>query len=634
MKVLPNHKFDELQYSSDECIFNLNAPSTASTVKVRIYESAYAKSPVCALKMRRNGLDRWKTSVNGDWAGHYYTFDIGCGECPGTFAKAVGVNGRRAAIINMKATDPAGWGEDVRPKLDNPSDLVVYEMHHRDFTIHPSSKSRYRGKYLALTEPGNIWYLKTLGVNAVQLLPCFDFCSVDESLPEKSQYNWGYDPQNYNVPEGSYSTDACVPEVRIREFKQMVQALHSAGIRVILDVVYNHCANVGGSNFQLTYPDCYFRKGAAGGKSGGTSSRVGCYANASGCGNETASECALMRQFMLESVLYWVEEYHIDGLRFDLMGIHDIETMNLIRRALDEIDPSITIYGEGWALDTPAINSSICAMKAHAYRMPGIGVFGDEMRDALRGPFADDSQSAYLAGKPGYEESVKFGLVGGIAHNDVDMSRVNYSKAAWAAQPSQHISYVSCHDDMGLVDRLRASIPNITDKEIVRLSQLAQTFVLISQGVPFLWAGEEAFRDKKGVRNSYNHPDHINQIVWTRLKEHPELFMYYRGLIDIRKQHKAFRMGDAQLVRQNVHFLETPACVIAFMLNGAAVGDAWKRIVCIMNSNKTFQSVMVSAGVYTVVCYDGMVCGDGLGKLSGGEVIVAPQSALIMYSVE
>jgi pullulanase len=341
-----------------------------------------------------------------------------------------------------------------------------------------------------------------------------------------------------------------------------------------------------------------------------------------------------MRQFMLESVRYWVEEYHIDGFRFDLMGIHDIETMNLIRKELDKIDPSITIYGEGWAAGSPAIDYNLCAMKAHTYRMPGIGAFADEMRDALRGPFSDDTQSAYLAGKAGHEESVKFGIVGGIAHNGVDMSKVNYSKAAWAAQPSQHVSYVSCHDDMSLVDRLRTSIPGISDKEVVRLSQLAQTFVLTSQGVPFLWAGEEAFRDKKGVHNSYNQPDSINQIDWSRLMEHPELFMYYRGLIDIRKQHKAFRMGDASLVRQNLRFLEAPSCVIAFTLNGAAVGDTWKEIVCVMNSNKTPQQVNVPEGLYTVVCHDGMVCADGLGKMHGGKVTVAPQSALIIYKTE
>ena len=635
MNVFAQHKFDELQYSKEECVFNLNAPSSVRTVRVRIYENADAEKPLHVLKMKRNGLDRWRVSLKGDWAGHFYTFDIGRGECPGTFAKAVGVNGKRAAIVRMEDTNPEGWDEDVRPKLENASDMIVYEMHHRDFSIHPSSRSRYPGKFLALTEPHNIWYLKTLGVNAVQILPSYDYFTVDESQPEKPQYNWGYDPLNYNVPEGSYSTDARTPEVRIREFKQMVQALHDAGIRVILDVVYNHCMNIDGSNFQLTFPDYYYRKTAPGqGASGDIGTTGGDYANASGCGNETASERPLMRQFMLESVRYWVEEYHIDGFRFDLMGIHDIETMNLIRKELDKIDPSITIYGEGWAAGSPAIDNNLCAMKAHTYRMPGIGAFADEMRDALRGPFSDDTQSAYLAGNPGHEESVKFGLAGGIAHNGVDVSKVNYSKAAWAAQPSQHVSYVSCHDDMSLVDRLRTSIPGISDKEVVRLSQLAQTFVLTSQGIPFLWAGEEAFRDKKGVHNSYNQPDSINQIDWSRLMEYPELFMYYRGLIDIRKQHKAFRMGDAGLVRQNLRFLDAPSCVIAFTLNGEAVGDTWKEIVCVMNSNKTPQLVDVPEGIYTVACREGMACADGLGKMQGGKVTVAPQSALIMYRTE
>lgn len=635
MSVFAQQKFNELQYSSQECVFTLNAPSSARSVKVRIYDSAEAEKPVRVLKMKRNGVDSWKATLRGDWAGHFYTFDMGRGECPGTFAKAVGVNGKRASILCMDDTDPEGWEQDVRPRLENPSDLLVYEMHHRDFSIHPSRESQYPGKFLALTEPKNIWYLKTLGVNAVQILPSYDFFTVDESKPQKPQYNWGYDPLNYNVPEGSYSTNASVPEVRIREFKEMVMALHSAGIRVIMDVVYNHCMNIDGSNFQRTYPDYYYRRSAPGqGASGEIGTTGGNWANASGCGNETASERPLMRQFMLESVRYWVEEYHIDGFRFDLMGIHDIETMNLIRKELDKIDPSITIYGEGWAASSPAIDNNLCAMKAHTHRMPGIGAFADEMRDALRGPFSNNDESAFLAARPGHEESIKFGLVGGIAHQDVDVSKVNYSKEAWAAQPSQHVSYVSCHDDMSLVDRLRASIPGISNKEVVRLSQLAQTFVLTSQGIPFLWAGEEAFRDKKGVHNSYNQPDSVNQIDWSRLLEHPELFLYYKGLINIRKEHKAFRMGDARLVRQNMRFLKTPSCVIGFTLNGAAVGDEWKKIVCIMNSNKVSQQVDVPAGTYTIVCHDGMVCGDGLGKMQGGRVEVAPQSALIMYSME
>lgn len=623
-------QFNEVQYSKDQTIFTLNAPSKSKAVTVRLYKDSQTTTPTQTVKLKKVGIDRWQATVPGNLSGLFYTFDMGAGECPGTFAKAVGVNGKRGAIIDLEETNPDGWKNDVRPVIQTPSDLVVYEMHHRDFSIHPSSKSKYPGKFLALTEAHNLQYLNALGVNAVQILPSYDFATVNELQPDIPQYNWGYDPLNYNVPEGSYSTDATRPAARIREFKQMVQALHKAGIRVILDVVYNHCMNIKDSNFQLTYPDYYYRKTEAGKGASGDIGTTGDYANASGCGNETASEKPLMRQFMLESVLYWVKEYHIDGFRFDLMGIHDMETMNLIREELNQIDPTITIYGEGWAAGTPAIPSEKCAMKVSTYQMPGIGAFADDMRDAIRGPFSDDHKPAYLAALSGEEESIKFGLVGGIQHPDVDMSKVNYSKAPWTAEPSQHVSYVSCHDDMSLVDRIRTSMPGITDAELVRLDELAQTFVLTSQGIPFLWAGEEVLRDKKGVHNSYNSPDSINQIDWSHLRKYPEVFNYYSGLIQMRKHHKVFRMGSAQLVRDNMRFLKAPDCVIAYTLDGTAVGDSWKKVVCVMNSKKEAQQVTIPSGNYTVVCREGQVDLLGLGTQAGGVVSVPAQSALIL----
>jgi len=632
-------QFNELQYSQEKSVFTLNAPNKAKRVTVRIYDSAEAETPSQTLLLKKTSIKTtdkgtavWQGTVAGDLKGKFYTFDIGQGECPGTFAKAVGVNGKRAAVVNLSETDPAGWADDVRPAIKTPSDLIVYEMHHRDFSIHPNSESRYKGKFLALTEPHNLQYLKTLGINAVQILPSYDYATVDESKPELPQYNWGYDPLNYNVPEGSYSTDAATPEVRIREFKQMVQALHKAGIRVILDVVYNHTMNIANSNFQLTYPDYYYRMTEKGkGASGDIGTTGGDYANASGCGNETASEKPLMRQFMLESVRYWVEEYHIDGFRFDLMGIHDQETMRLIRAEMDKIDPTITIYGEGWAAGAPAIPNEQCAMKAYTHQLPGIGAFADDMRDAIRGPFSDDHQPAFLNALKGNEESIKFGLVGGIAHPDVDMTKVNYSKEPWTAQPYQHVSYVSCHDDMSLVDRLRTSIPGIKDDELARLDMLAQTCVLTSQGVPFLWAGEEVMRDKKGVHNSYNSPDSINQINWGNLRKYPHVFSYYSGLIALRKAHPAFRMGDAEMVRQNLHFLPTEDCLIAYTLNGIPAGDAWKQIVVILNANREAKQVDIPQGTWTAVVRDGVVNTEGLGVVSGGKALVAPQSALILH---
>jgi len=643
-------QFNEMEYTPKGTTFSLNAPSSAKSVKVRIYSSADAQKPVKTVSLKKDGTDHWTGTASGDMMGKFYTFDIGKGECPGTFAKAVGVNGKRAAIINLDNTDPEGWADDVRPAIGSPSDLIVYEMHHRDFSIHPQSGYEHKGKFLALTEPKAIYYLKTLGINAVQILPSYDYATVDESKPDVAQYNWGYDPLNYNVPEGSYSTDATNPEVRVREFKEMVHALHKAGIRVILDVVYNHCMSIDGSNFQLTYPDYYFRTKPLDEKSMGNMPKVKGkvsqlsslnsklsslnpkqYSDGSGCGNETASDKPLMRQFMIESVKYWINEYHIDGFRFDLMGIHDIETMNIIRKEIDKIDPSITIYGEGWSAGTCAYPQDQLAMKAVTYKMPGIGAFGDDMRDAIRGPFSDDTKPAYLAGLHGNDESIKFGIVGGIQHTQINMNKVNYSTAPWTAQPTQHISYVSCHDDMSLVDRLRASFPGIKQDELIRLDELAQTFVFTSQGIPFLWAGEEVLRDKKGVHNSYKSPDNINQIDWTNLQKYPEVFLYYKGLIEMRKAHPAFRMADADLVRKNLSFIETKDNVIAFVLNGKAVNDSWERIICIMNSNKTTEEVNIPEGTYTVVCRDGMINCGGLDKIKGDRITIGAQQALIIH---
>lgn len=322
--------FNEMEYGKTQTVFHLNA---SSTPKLRLYKSGQGGKPVKTIKMRAVSNDRWEATVKGDLAGMFYTFDIGKGECPGTFAKAVGVNGNRGAILNMADTNPEGWADDRRPALASPADQVIYELHVRDFSISPTSGMQHQGKYLALAEPRAIAYLKSLGINAIHFQPLFDYASVDETQLHHPQFNWGYDPKNYNVPEGSYSTDPYRPEVRIREFKTMVQALHKAGIRVIFDAVYNHTFDIEGSNFQRTYPDYYYRKTAD-----------GRYSDGSGCGNETASERPLMREFMIESVKYWINEFHIDGFRFDLMGVHDIETMNQIRAAVDAIDPTIYIY--------------------------------------------------------------------------------------------------------------------------------------------------------------------------------------------------------------------------------------------------------------------------------------------------
>ena len=649
--LMAQDTFGEMIYSKVKTLFKLNAPTTVNLdgmtgattqidkkkqVEIHIYEDGQGGKAIKTIKMKASGENRWEATVKGDLKGKFYTFDIGKGETPGVFAKAVGVNGMRGAIVDMAETNPQGWENDQRPVIQSPADLVIYEMHWRDFSIDVSSGLKNKGKFLALTEPKAIEHLKNLGVNAVHILPSFDYASVDETKLDTPQYNWGYDPKNYNVPEGSYSTDPYNPVTRIKEFKQMVQALHKAGIRVILDVVYNHTFNIDHSNFQLTYPDMYYRKTAD-----------GKYSDGSGCGNEMASEKPLMREFMLESVKYWIDEYHIDGFRFDLMGVHDIETMQQIRAEVNKIDPSIYIYGEGWSAGSCAYPVDKLAMKANAQQLNGIAAFSDDMRDALRGPFSDDHKGALLAGIPGEEESLKFGIVGGIAHPQVDMTKVNYDKKPWTNNPTEQISYVSCHDDMCLVDRLKASIPSLTDKnipekertaELIRIDQLAQTAVFTSQGVPFILSGEEMLRDKKGVHNSYNSPDSINHLDWNNLQRYPQLFAYYKNLIQLRKNHPAFRLATGDKVRQHLEFL--PAvnskdvkqdCLVGFLLKDLQEIDAWKTIVVIYNFNKEAKEMAIPEGNYTIACCNGAIDEAGLGEVSGKEVLVDGQSALILF---
>ena len=649
--LMAQDTFGEMIYSKVKTLFKLNAPTTVNLdgmtgattqidkkkqVEIHIYEDGQGGKAIKTIKMKASGENRWEATVKGDLKGKFYTFDIGKGETPGVFAKAVGVNGMRGAIVDMAETNPQGWENDQRPVIQSPADLVIYEMHWRDFSIDVSSGLKNKGKFLALTEPKAIEHLKNLGVNAVHILPSFDYASVDETKLDTPQYNWGYDPKNYNVPEGSYSTDPYNPVTRIKEFKQMVQALHKAGIRVILDVVYNHTFNIDHSNFQLTYPDMYYRKTAD-----------GKYSDGSGCGNEMASEKPLMREFMLESVKYWIDEYHIDGFRFDLMGVHDIETMQQIRAEVNKIDPSIYIYGEGWSAGSCAYPVDKLAMKANTQQLNGIAAFSDDMRDALRGPFSDDHKGALLAGIPGEEVSLKFGIVGGIAHPQVDMTKVNYDKKPWTNNPTEQISYVSCHDDMCLVDRLKASIPSLTDKnipekertaELIRIDQLAQTAVFTSQGVPFILSGEEMLRDKKGVHNSYNSPDSINHLDWNNLQRYPQLFAYYKNLIQLRKNHPAFRLATGDKVRQHLEFL--PAvnskdvkqdCLVGFLLKDLQEIDAWKTIVVIYNFNKEAKEMAIPEGNYTIACCNGTIDEAGLGEVSGKEVLVDGQSALILF---
>ena len=608
--------FNELFLQPHQTTFTLNAPQQPI---LRLYADGEGGKPLQQYKMRAAGKHRWTLTLKRNLQGKFYTFDIGHGETPGVFATAVGVNGKRAAIIDRATTNPAGWAQDKRPALLSPADQVIYELHVRDFT-HKMPNNAHPDKFLGVADTAALAHLKRLGVTAVHLLPSFDFSSIDETKPHLPAYNWGYDPQNYNVPEGSYATNAYDPATRIKEFKQMVQALHRAGIRVILDVVYNHTADIEHSNFQRTYPDYYYRKRADGG-----------YSDGSGCGNETASEKPLMRAFIIESIVYWAQEYHIDGFRFDLMGVHDIKTMNAACRALHKIDPSIFVYGEGWSAGQCAYPSHLLASKAHMKQMPGIAAFSDELRDGLRGPFYDDKQGAFIAGVSGAEERIKFGIVGGIAHPQVNMQQVGGDHLPWNDDPTQFISYVSCHDDMCLVDRLRASVPNLTPEMLVRLDCLAQSVVMLSQGVPFMLSGEEMLRDKQGVHNSYQSPIEINALPWQNLQRYPQLFTYYQRLIALRRHHPAFRLGNANLIRQHLSFLPTQPNLVGFMLTGHAGGDVWDNIIVVFNANNEAREVTVPKGRYTIVASNGTINETGWGSVETDHLWVDAHSMLIAH---
>jgi len=625
----------ELLYSFSGSAFSVWAP-TAEKVRLYIYNDGESGDAERIISMSKASEGYWTALIKKNLAGKFYTFSIldkgkWLKETPGIKARAVGVNGNRAAIIDMGTTNPEGWENDVRPALNSFTDIVIYEMHHRDFSVSPNSGISNKGKFLALTEKGTTNdmgfstgtdHLKELGITHVHLLPSYDFGSIDETKLAENKYNWGYDPRNYNVPEGSFSTNPYDPASRIREFKQMLQALHSNGIRVILDVVYNHTYVNDGSNFSLTAPGYFYRHNAD-----------GSWSNASGCGNETASEKEMMRSFMIESVKYWVQEYHIDGFRFDLMGIHDIETMNLIRQELDKIDPTLFIYGEGWTAGASPLAEDLRAVKKNGLLLPRIAVFSDDLRDAVKGSWNDQKAAGMAGGKQGLEESVKFGIVGAIKHQQVDYSRVNYSNAPYANNPDEVINYVSCHDDMCLNDKLKASSDKgVSPENLIHRNKLAQTIVFTSQGVPFMLSGEEIYRNKKGVHNSFESPDSINQIDWNWKNIYADVFEYYRNLIKLRKNHPAFRMSRSDDVREHLKFIDVPEkCMVGFLLSENANGDKWKNIIVVHNGNDHPVSFDLPVGDWTTVANDGRINCDGLGIISDGIVLVAASSSFIAF---
>ena len=631
----PLYEGEDLELKVDEggTHFALWSPE-ADAVAVNVYDSDTAPAPVCLLNMRQTEHGVWRASVPEELYGKFYTFAVTAdgkrlAETPGIWAKAVGTNGKRAAVIDFARTNPDGWAQDRGPKTEHFTDAVIYEMHHRDFSAHRSSGIRHKGKVLALTEQGSVTpegartgisHLRELGVTHVHILPSFDFNSVDEAARRKRQYNWGYDPANYNVPEGSYSTNPANPVTRIREMKEMVKALHDAGIGVIMDVVYNHTAEGDTSNFSLTAPGYYYRY-----------SDDGSYSNASGCGNETASERPQMRSFIVSSVKYWAKEYHLDGFRFDLMAIHDIATMNEAAAALKKINPYAMVYGEGWTAGESPLPAEMRASKENVNRMNGVAVFSDDLRDALKGHFCDDKDRGFVTGKPGNEETIKIGIVAATAHPQVDYSKGNKSRFAYAGAPVQIINYVSCHDGLTLSDKLAVSMPESTEAERQRAARLTQTIVFTSQGTPFLFAGEEICRDKKGVGNSYKSPDSVNAIDWSFKTKNAGQFEYYKKLIRLRREHPAFRMTTAGEVAKNIVFDKVKADnVVSYSIKHHANGDEWSEIKLIFNGSAVPYAARIPKGNWLVIAEDGDICLDSPRSFNGGKISVAPVSALIL----
>jgi pullulanase len=620
-----------VNYTAAKTIFKVWAPN-ATAVVVRLYKSGDGGEAYSKINMQKQSSGVWALTIKKDIKNIYYTFQVQekdkwLNESPDIYAKAVGVNGKRGMVVNLKETNPAGWAKDKKPALKSFTDIVLYESHIRDISISENSGIVHKGKFLGLTETGTkspdgestgLDHLKELGITHLHILPSFDFNSVDETSANPN-YNWGYDPLNYNVPEGSYATNAYDGNVRIKEFKEMVQALHRNGISVILDVVYNHTANLE-TAFNQFAPGYYYRKNAD-----------GTFSDATGCGNETASEKPMMRKFMVASAVYWAKEYHVDGFRFDLMGVHDIETMNEISDTLHKIDPTIFIYGEGWTAGASPLAENERAVKKNTYKLNKIAAFSDDIRDALHGPFSDVKKTGFVSGTKGNAESIKFGIVAATNNKQIDYSKVNYSKEAWAKEPYQCINYVSCHDDNTNYDRLKIGNPDADEASIIKMDKLCQAVVFTSQGVTFLQSGAELLRTKKGVANSYKSPDSINEIDWSRKTTYKAVFNFYKALISLRKNHPAFRMPSTKMIQQHLQFIETnDPLFVAYKITGNANGDKWKNILVLINGDTKSKEMKLDAGKWTLVNDGNIINENGIRKIND-QIEIPATSLLILH---
>lgn len=628
-----------LTYSKEQSLLKVWSPAIEK-MRIQVYEKGHEGTWIATHQMtqdKQTGV--WMVRLAGDWAGKYYTFQTFYkgqwgNEVPDPYAKATGVNGKRAMFIDLTTTNPTNWTADKRPALKHFNDIILYELHIRDVSSHASAGIKNKGKFLGLAETNTknpdglatgLDHFKELGVTHLHLMPAFDFLSrsVDEMKPE-ARYNWGYDPQNYNVPEGSYASNPYDGAVRIREFKQMVQTFHKHGLRVVMDVVYNHTGETEHSNFSEIAPDGYYYR----------FNGDGSFSNASACGNETASERYMMRKFMIESLKYWATEYHIDGFRVDLMGIHDIETMNMISDELEKIDPTIFVYGEGWTAGDSPLPVAQRTLKHHTTQLRRIAAFSDDIRDGLKGSVFDHRAKGFVSGRVGTKESIKFGIIASTQHPQIQYDSVNYSKAFWANQPSQTITYVSCHDNHTLYDKLKISCADAPETDILKMHRLANAIVLTSQGVPFLHAGVEFARTKQGVENSFESSDSINQIDWTRKTQYQTHFAYYKALIALRKNHPAFRMTSTTQIAQHLRFLDiNHELVIGYQISDYKRGEIWNNIVVLFNGNPTATLVDIPEGNWKIVALGDKIDENGLQTFKGKRIVVPAISAMILEHI-
>jgi len=637
------HEFEnEFTYTGDDLgarwtpeatFFRVWAP-IANAVYVNLFEKGSGPNLITVEPMVRDLQGTWVARIPGDLAGKYYTYTVVVMgmtlEAADPYARSSGVNGRRSMIIDLDRTNPPGWENTGYIRLDSPTDAVLYEVHTRDATIHESSGIKMKGKFLGLAETGTrspqgeltgLSHFKELGVTHVHLMPIFDFFTVDETRLDQPQYNWGYDPVNFNVPDGSYSTDPEDGSVRVKELKQMIKAFKDAGIGVVMDVVYNHTYKTLESDFNKIVPGYYYR-----------TDLYNRYSNGSGCGNETASERSMVRKFIVDSVKYWVREYRIDGFRFDLMGLHDIETMNLIRKELDALNPYAIIYGEGWTGGLSPLSSAVAATKTNAPKLDRIGFFNDNTRDAIKGDNFHSEKTGFITGNYNMKESVKFGITGAVFHHGIDYSRVIYNSFAWAGHAWHCVNYAASHDNLTLYDKLRASRPDLDDEEYMKLVILAGVIVLTSQGIPFLMLGIDMMRSKKGCHNSYNAPDEINQIDWNNKSRYRRVFEYHQGLISLRRSHPALRMSMTDDIRRHLSFLPSRESSIVFTLNHHANNDPWETIMVAINAGTEPETIALPGTGPWHVAADGNRAGtEILYTINDTTVTLPPRSAMILF---